>query len=215
MGIPRLPSREPCVIKRGTHKRVPQKSQGSASWSLEWLARDLQGVLPSRRLGVVSDGCHRGTLSPNVLVQGWFIEETLRITTSTDELEVKVLPHVAESRVGVLINNSAVGTERELSAPPIKAKQLPHEALVMVEVLQKELLVCTHTELRGHNGCQAGCTLAEKGGYYCRKIFLQTLMSVQRDPVRWGSELVRGTLHEEAFPPENRQRMICYYLREV
>ena len=69
-----------------------------------------------------------------MLVQGWSIEETLRVTTSTDELEVKVLPHMAESHVGVLINNSAVGTESELSAPPIEAKRLPHKALVMVEV---------------------------------------------------------------------------------
>ena len=87
-----------------------------------WLARDSQGVLPSRRLGVVSDGCHRETLSPHVLVQGWSIEETLRVTTSTDKLEVKVLPDVAESRVRVLVNNSAVGTESELSAPPSEAK---------------------------------------------------------------------------------------------
>ena len=122
------------MIKRGAHKRAPQKSQSSTSWSLVWLARDLQGVLPSRRLGAVSDGCHRGTLSPHVLVQGQSIEETLRATTSTDKLEVKVLPHMAESHVRVLINNSTVGTESELSAPPIKAKRLLHEALVMVEV---------------------------------------------------------------------------------
>ena len=156
---PQVHSREPCVIKR-----VPQKSQGSASWSLGWLARDSQGVLTSRRLGTVSNGGHRGTLSSHVFVQGWSIEETLRVTTSTDELEVKVLPHMAESCVGVLINNSAVGTESKLSAPPSEAKQLPHEALVMEEVQQKELLVCTHAELRGHNDCQAWCTLAGKGG---------------------------------------------------
>ena len=132
--IPRLRSREPCVIKRGTRKRASQKPQGSTSWSLVWLTRDSQEVLPFRRLGAVSDGCHRGTLSPHVLVQGRSIEETLRATTSTDKLEVKVLPHVAESRVRVLINNTTVGTESELSAPPIKAKRLPHEALVMVEV---------------------------------------------------------------------------------
>ena len=129
-----------------------------------WLAKNLHGVLPSRRLGAVSDGCHRGTLCLHVLVQGQSIEETLRVTTSTDELEVKVLPHVAESCVRVLVNNSTVGTESELSAPPIEAKRLPHEALVMVEVSQKELLVCTHMELRRHNGCQAWCALAGKGG---------------------------------------------------
>ena len=87
-----------------------------------WLVRDSQGVLPSRRLGAVSDGHHRGTLSLHVLVQGWSIEGTLRVTTSTDELEVKVVPHVAESRVRVLINNSTVGTESKLSVPPREVK---------------------------------------------------------------------------------------------
>ena len=128
------------------------------------LARGSQGVLPPRSLGAVPDNCHRGTLSPHVLVQGWSIEETLGVTTSTDELEVKVLPHVAESCVGVLINNATVGTESELSVPPIEIKRLPHKALVMVEVRQKELLVCTHTELGRHNSCQAWCALAGKGG---------------------------------------------------
>ena len=56
-----------------------------------------------------------------MLVQGRSIEETLRVTTSTDELEVKVLPHVAESHVRVLINNSAVGTKSKLSVPPSEA----------------------------------------------------------------------------------------------
>ena len=86
------------------------------------MVRDLQGVLPPRGFGAVADGCHRGTLSPYVLVQGQSIEETLRVTTSTDELEVKVLPHVAESPVRVLINNSAVGTEGRLPAPPSEVK---------------------------------------------------------------------------------------------
>ena len=86
------------------------------------LVRDSQGVLSSRRLGAVSDGCHRGTLSLHVLVQGRSIEETLRVTTSTDELEVKVLLHMAESCVRVLINNSTVGTESKLPVPPSKAK---------------------------------------------------------------------------------------------
>ena len=122
------------MIKREAHKRAPQKSQGSASWSLVWLTRESQGVLLSRRLEAVSDGYHRGTLSPHVLVQGRSIEETLRATTSTDELEVKVLPHMAESHVRVLINNSTVGTESELPVPLFKVKRLPHEALVMVEV---------------------------------------------------------------------------------
>ena len=71
---------------------------------------------------MVLDDCHRGTLSPHVLVQSRSIEETLRVATSTDELEVKVLPHMAESHVGVLINNSAVGTEGKLPASPSEVK---------------------------------------------------------------------------------------------
>ena len=128
------------------------------------MVRDSQGVLPPRGFGAVLDGCHGGTLSPHVLVQSRSIEETLRVTTSTDELEVKVLPHVAESCVGVLVNNSTVGTEGKLPAPPSEVKQLPHKALVPMEVRQQELLVCAHTELGGHNGCQAWRALARKGG---------------------------------------------------
>ena len=120
MVIPRLCSRESCVIKRGLARESHRSPRGSASWSLGWLARDSQGVLPSRGPGAVLDGCHRGTLSPHVLVQGRSIEETLRVTTSTDKLEVQVLPHVAESRVGVLINNPTIGTESKLSAPPTR-----------------------------------------------------------------------------------------------
>ena len=97
-----------------------------------------------------------------MLVQGQSIEETLGVTTSTDELEVKVLPHVAESHVRVLVNNSTVGTESELSVPPFEVKRLPQEALVMVEVCQQELLVHTYTELRRCNGYQARCALAGK-----------------------------------------------------
>ena len=75
-----------------------------------------------------------------------------------------MLPHVAQSRVRVFINNSTVGTEGKLPAPPSKVKRLPHKALVSVEVQQQELLVRAHAELRGYNGCQAWHALARKGG---------------------------------------------------
>ena len=108
---------------------------------------------------MVSDGCHRGTLSLHVFVEGRSIEEAPRVTTSTDKLEVEVLPHVAESRVRVLVNNSTVGTECKLPVPPFKVKQLPHEAQVTVEVTQQELLVSAYMELRRRDGCQAQYTL--------------------------------------------------------
>ena len=106
------------MVKKGLTKS-PTKVPGSAPQSLVWLVRDSQGVLPPRGSGLVS---HRGTLSPHVLVQSWSIEETLRVATSTNELEVEVFPHVAESSVGVLINNTAVGTEGKLPAPPSEVK---------------------------------------------------------------------------------------------
>ena len=156
--------------QEGARKRVPQRSQGSTSWSLVCLVRDSQGVLPPRGFGAVSYGCHRGTPSPHVLVQGRSIEKTLRVAASTDELEVKVLPHVAESRVRVLINNSTVGTEGKLPAPPSEVKQLLHEALVLMEVRQQELLVCAHTELGGHNSCQAWLVKEDSAArrYFCK-----------------------------------------------
>ena len=84
-----------------------------------------------------------------------------------------MLPHVAESHVRVLINNSTVGTESKLSVPPSKAKRLPHKALVMVEVRQKELLVCTHTELGGTTSVKLGAPWLGKedsatGRYFCK-----------------------------------------------
>ena len=128
-------------------------------------------------------------------------------------MEVEVLPHVAESSVGVLINNSAVWTKGQLPAPSTKVKQLPHEAPMLVEVRQQELLIHTNAELRGYSGCQAWHALAHKAGESHQKIFLQTFMSVQRDPVCHSSELVWGTLHKEAFLPEDRQPMVGYYPR--
>ena len=97
-----------------------------------------------------------------MFVEGWSIEEAPRVTTSTDKLEVEVLPHMAESRVGVLVNNSTVGTESKLPAPPFKVKRLPHEAQVMVEVTQQELLVRAYTELRRCDGYQTRYALAWK-----------------------------------------------------
>ena len=75
-----------------------------------------------------------------------------------------MLPHVAESHVRVLVNNSTVGTEGKLPVPPSEVKRLPHEAVMSVEVPQQELLVHTHAELQGYNGCQAWHALAHKGG---------------------------------------------------
>ena len=87
-----------------------------------WLVRDSQGVLSPGGSGLVSDGHHGGTLSPHVPVQSWSIEEALRVTTSTDKMEVKVLPHMAKISVGVLIDNSAVWTKDQLPVPSTKVK---------------------------------------------------------------------------------------------
>ena len=57
-----------------------------------------------------------------MFVESRSIEEAPRETTSTDKLEVKVLPHVAEDCVGVLINNSTVRTEGELPVPSFKVE---------------------------------------------------------------------------------------------
>ena len=57
-----------------------------------------------------------------MFVESWSIEEALRETTSTDKLEVKMLPHVTEGHVGVLVNNSTVWTEGELPVPSFEVE---------------------------------------------------------------------------------------------
>ena len=83
--------------------------------------------------GAVSDGGYRGTC-PHVSVESRSIEKVSGETTSTDKLEVKMLPHMAEGHVGVLIDNSAIRTKGKLPAPPLNVERLPHEASVSVEV---------------------------------------------------------------------------------
>ena len=69
-----------------------------------------------------------------MFVESQSIEEASGETTSTDKLEVEMLPHVAEGHVRVLIDNSTIWTEGELPAPPFEVERLPNEASVLVEV---------------------------------------------------------------------------------
>ena len=69
-----------------------------------------------------------------MFVESQPIEEASGETTSTDKLEVEMLPHMAEGCVGVLIDDPAVRTEGELPVPSFEAERLPHKASVMVEV---------------------------------------------------------------------------------
>ena len=83
--------------------------------------------------GAVSDGGYRGTC-PHVSVESRSIEKASGKATSTDKLEVEMLPHMAEGRVGVLINNSTIRTKGKLPALPLNAERLPHEASMSFEV---------------------------------------------------------------------------------
>ena len=83
--------------------------------------------------GVVSDGGYGGTC-PHVSVESRSIEKASGEATSTDKLEVEMLPHMAEGCVGVLIDNSAIWTKGKLPALPLNVERLPHEASMSVEV---------------------------------------------------------------------------------
>ena len=67
----------------------------------------MREVLP---FGAVSDGGYRGTCS-HVFVESQSIEEACGETTSTEKLEVDMLPHMAKGHVAVLVDNSAVQRE--------------------------------------------------------------------------------------------------------
>ena len=67
-------------------------------------------------------------------VESRSIEKASRKTTSTDKLEVEMLPHMAEGHVRVLVNDSTMRTKGKLPAPPIDVERLPHQAPVSMEV---------------------------------------------------------------------------------
>ena len=85
------------------------------------------------QFGAVSDGGYRGT-SAQVSVESQSIEKASGKATSTDKLEVKMLPHVAEGHVGVLIDDSAIRAKGNLPALPLNVERLPHEAHMSMEV---------------------------------------------------------------------------------
>ena len=64
-----------------------------------------------------------------MFVESRSIEEALGKTTSTDKLEVEMLPHMAEGHVGVLVDDSTIRTEGELPAPCLDGERLPHEGI--------------------------------------------------------------------------------------
>ena len=69
------------------------------------LKESIMGLL---RFGAVSDGGHRDTCL-HVFVESQSIEKASGKATSTDKLEVEMLPHVAEGCVGVLIDDCNTG----------------------------------------------------------------------------------------------------------
>ena len=69
-----------------------------------------------------------------MFVESQSIEEASGKATSTDKLEVEMLPHMAESHVGVLVDDSAIWTKGKLHALPLDVEGLPHKASVSVEV---------------------------------------------------------------------------------
>ena len=94
------------------------------------MKESIGGVLP---FGAVSDGGYRGTC-PHVFVESRSIKKASGKATSTDKLEVKMLPHMAEGHVGVFIDNSTIWTKGKLPALPLNVERLLHEASVLVEV---------------------------------------------------------------------------------
>ena len=112
--------------------------------------------------GVVSDGSYRGTC-PHVSVESRSIEKASGEATSTDKLQVEMLPHMAEGCVRVLIDNSAIQTKGKLPVLPLDVERLPHEAYVLVEVTWQEFLIGADMIPGGCDSYQARYPLVWKG----------------------------------------------------
>ena len=61
-----------------------------------------------------------------MFVEGQSIEKAFGQTTSTDKLEVEMLPHVAEGCVGVLVDDSTIRAKGKLPVPPLDVERLLH-----------------------------------------------------------------------------------------
>ena len=83
--------------------------------------------------GAVSDGGHRGTC-PHVSVESRSIEKASGKAASTDKLEVEMLPYMAEGRVRVLVDGSAIRAKGKLPALPLDVERLPYGAPMSMEV---------------------------------------------------------------------------------
>ena len=59
---------------------------------------------------------------PHMLMQSMPVREALGVATSTHEKEVEMPLHMAEGSVGVLINNSTVGTEGHLPSSSLNVQ---------------------------------------------------------------------------------------------
>ena len=79
-----------------------------------WFVRDLQRVLPPGGSCLVPDGHHGTALGLHVFMQSLPMREALGVATSTNKKEVEVSPHMAESGLRVLIDNSTVWAEDHL-----------------------------------------------------------------------------------------------------
>ena len=83
-----------------------------------WFVRDSQRVLPSGGSCLVPNGHHRAALRLHVFMQSLPMREALGVATSTNKKKAKVSPHMAESSLRVLIDNSTVWAEG-LCFPPM------------------------------------------------------------------------------------------------
>ena len=149
---------------------------------------------------------------PHMLMQSLPVREALGMAASTHKKEVKMPLHMAEGSVGVLVNNSTVGTEGHLPSPALNVQRLPHQAPMSVEVHQQELPVHTSLEIRRHYSHQAGCSCTQEGRQSRQQVLHEAFLGVQQDPARPWGKLVRRALREEALLLENWQPMICYDL---
>ena len=110
------------------------------------------------------------------------MREAPGVAASAHKKEVEMPPHMAEGSAGVLINNSAVGTEGQLPSLALNVQRLPRQAPMSVEAHQQELPVHTDLELRRHYSCQAGHSCTREGRQHCRQVLHEAFLGVQWDP---------------------------------
>ena len=103
---------------------------------LHWITVETpsDGVSLHAASGPHQEGLNEWAVVLHVFVQRLAMLKYFGFTSAANQNQVQVPSHVTQGGLGVFVQDPAVGTERQLPAPPADRQGLPLQAIPVVEV---------------------------------------------------------------------------------